>query len=131
MLNVLAVAAGGALGAAARYGLSGLARRWSESGLPLGTLLVNLLGCLLIGLLVPWLLEGRLLVRPEVRAFVLIGLLGGLTTFSTFGYEVFAMINEGQWGRAGWTVLLNNGLGIALVLVGYRIGTWLVRAALA
>jgi len=127
MLNVLAVAAGGALGAAARYGLSGLARKWSESGWPLGTLLVNLLGCLLIGLLVPWMLEDRI-VRPEVRAFVLVGLLGGLTTFSTFGYEVFAMINEGQWWRAGSIVFLNNGLGIALVLVGYRLGTWLVRA---
>ena len=128
MLNVLAVAAGGALGAAARYGLSGLAGRWSERGLPLGTLFVNLLGCLLIGLLVPWMLGDRA-VRPELRSFVLIGLLGGLTTFSTFGYEVFAMLNEGQWGRAGWIVLLNNGLGIGLVLVGYRLGTWLARAA--
>lgn len=128
MMNVVAVAAGGALGAAARYGVSGLARRWSEAGLPLGTLVVNLLGCLLIGLLVPWMLEERL-VRPEVRAFVLIGLLGGFTTFSTYGYETFAMVNEGQWGRAAWMMLLNNGVGIALVLAGYRIGSWLVRAA--
>ena len=95
--------------------------------MPLGTLLVNLLGCLLIGLLVPWMLEVRV-VRPEVRAFVLVGVLGGLTTFSTFGYEVFALINDGQWGRAGWIVFLNNGVGIALVLVGYRLGTWLARA---
>lgn len=128
MLNILAVAAGGALGAVARFGLSGVARRWSESGLPWGTLGVNLLGCLLIGFLVPWLLEARL-VRPEIRAFVLIGLLGGLTTFSTYGYEVVAMINEGQWTRAGWVVFLNNGLGIGLVLVGYRLGAWLARAA--
>jgi len=128
MLNVFAVAVGGALGAAARYGLSGLAARWSERGLPMGTLLVNCLGCLLIGLLVPWMLGDRM-VRPEVRAFVLFGLLGGLTTFSTYGYEVVAQLNDGQWGRAGWIMLLNNGLGIALVLVGFRLGTWLVRAA--
>jgi len=128
MLNVVAVAVGGAVGAVARYGISGLARRWSESGLPFGTLAVNLLGCLLIGLLAPWMLEERL-VRPEVRILVLVGILGGFTTFSTFGYETFAMINEGQWGRAAWMVFLNNGVGIALVLAGYRIGTWLVRAA--
>ena len=128
MLNVLAVAAGGALGAAARYGLSGLASKWSERGLPIGTLLVNLVGCLLIGLLVPWMLGDRV-ARPEVRSFVLIGLLGGLTTFSTYGYEVVAQLNDGQWGRATWIVVLNNGLGIALVLVGFRLGTWLVRAA--
>lgn len=127
MLDIVAVALGGALGAAARYGVTGLARRWSETGFPLGTLAVNLLGCLLIGLLVPGMLEERL-VRPEVRTFVLIGLLGGFTTFSTFGYETFAMINEGQWGRAAWAVLLNNGVGIGLVLVGYRIGTWLLQA---
>jgi len=127
MLNVLAVALGGAIGSAARYGLSGLAHRWAGVGFPVGTLFVNLVGCLLIGFLVPWLLEERL-VRPEIRAFLLIGLLGGLTTFSTFGYEVFAMLDEGHWGRAGWIVLLNNGLGIALVLVGYRLGSLLVRA---
>lgn len=128
MLNVLAVAAGGALGAAARYGLSGLASRVSDRGFPYGTLLVNLLGCLLIGFLVPWMLGDRT-VRPEVRAFVLIGLLGGLTTFSTYGYEVVAQLEDGQWGRAAWIVLLHNGLGIALVLLGYRLGSWWARAA--
>jgi len=127
MTNLLAVALGGAIGAGARYAVTGWARRLSEGGLPAGTLLVNLVGCLLIGLLVPWFLEGRL-VRPETRAFVLIGLLGGFTTFSTYAYEAFAMVNDGEWGRAGLIVLLNNALGLGLVLVGYRLGSWLQRA---
>ena len=128
MLNLLAVALGGAVGAGARYALTGwAARRWADGGFPAGTLLVNVLGCLLIGLLVPFFLEERAL-RPEMKALILIGLLGGFTTFSTYAWEAVALIQDGQWGWAGLVFLLNNALGLGLVLVGYRLATWIQRA---
>ncbi len=127
MLNILYVGVGGAVGAALRYGISGLSRVWFEGRFPVGTLAVNLLGCLAIGLLTPVMLEHRL-VSPHVRLLLLTGLLGGLTTFSTFGYETFELVNDGQWWQAGLNVVLNNVLGIALVLIGFRITEKLLAA---
>lgn len=127
MINILYVAVGGAVGAVLRYGISGLSKVVLVGRFPLGTLAVNLLGCLLIGLLTPLMLNERL-VRPEYRLLVLVGILGGLTTFSTFGYETFELLNDGQWARAGWNIALNNVLGIALVLIGYRIAEKLLMA---
>ena len=128
MLNVLAVAAGGAIGAGARYALTAWARRALEGGAPAGTLIVNVLGCLLLGLIVPWLLaDGRDESRPEIRAFLVFGVLGGFTTFSTYAYEAFAFLSDGQWQRAAFVFLLNNALGLACVLGGYRLGLWLQR----
>ncbi|MCG3177865.1 MAG: putative fluoride ion transporter CrcB [Phycisphaerae bacterium] len=120
MIQILWVALGGAVGSVLRYGVTALSKVLFEGRFPIGTLTVNLVGCLLIGLLTPLMLN-KGLVSPNVRLLVLVGVLGGLTTFSTFGYETFMFINDGQWARAGWNIALNNVLGIALVLVGYRI----------
>ncbi len=83
-LPVILVAVGGAVGSLARYGLSGLVQG-NRSGFPLGTLIVNVLGCLVMGFLARW-LEVRF-ISPELRYLLGLGFLGGFTTFSTFSYE--------------------------------------------
>src|SRR5688572_6546639 len=119
MLHVLLIAAGGAAGTLARYGTSvALARTGQRSGFPLGTLTVNLLGCLLIGYLNGLFLD-RASVRPEYRAMLFVGFLGGYTTFSTFGWEVAAMLRDQQYGRAIAYLAVSNVVGVLLVVGGY------------
>lgn len=127
LINAAAVGSGGFLGALARYGLSGLVQRHvSFTIFPYGTLVVNAVGCLVIGI-VAGLAESRQLFGPVFRKFVLIGILGGFTTFSTFGYETFAMVRDGQHSRAAVNVGLNIVLGLALVWLGYALSSSEVR----
>jgi len=122
---VLLIFIGSGAGGVARYAVSGWAQRLSSASFPLGTLVVNVTGCLLIGFLTAA-LSGRVLVQAEYRQALLIGLLGGYTTFSTFGVETFALLNDGQ----AWPALLNIAasvlLGLAAVWGGYRLAeSWL------
>ena len=117
MLNLLSVGIGGFVGAIARYGLSGLVHRYHEGGFPYGTLVVNVLGCLAIGVLMP-LVEDRQLFRPEMRSFLMIGLLGSFTTFSTLGYETFELLRDSEFRFAFMSVAANVVLGITAVAVG-------------
>ena len=120
-MHALVVGSGGFLGALARYGLSGLVQRSLPlATFPHGTLVVNLTGCLAIGM-ITGLAEARQLFGPEFRLFALIGLLGGFTTFSTFGYETFAMIRDEEYLRAAANVVLHVILGLALVWLGYAL----------
>jgi CrcB protein len=122
MLKLLLIAAGGAVGTLARYGTSTLLMRATErAGFPLGTLAVNLLGCFLIGYLNGLFLE-RMTLRPEYRVMLIVGFLGGYTTFSSFGWETAALLREGQYVRAATNLLVSNVLGIALVVLGYGLG---------
>ena len=124
LINAVAVGSGGFIGALARYGLSGLVHRQAPlATFPYGTLAVNLLGCLVIGLLAG-LAESRQLFGPQFRMFALIGVLGGFTTFSTFGYETFAMLRDDEHLRAAANVGLHVILGLALVWLGYALTTW-------
>ncbi len=121
MLLLLFVGAGGFLGAVMRYLVEGcvhdlLRNPW----LPYGTITVNLVGCLLIGLLAG-LAENRQVLGPEARAFLLIGLLGGFTTFSAFGYETMALTRDGEIFSAMTNVALQVGLGLAAVWGGYSL----------
>lgn len=110
------VALGGALGAVARYGVSGWVQQLVRSDLPWGTAAVNVLGCLLIGFLLVWL---RASTAPaELRQFLAIGMLGSFTTFSTFGWETVALLQEGDWTRAGVYALGSLLLGLVAVLMG-------------
>ena len=119
LLNALAVGSGGFVGALARYGISGLVHRGLPlSTFPFGTLAVNLLGCLAIGTLTG-LAESRQLFGPELRAFVIIGLLGSLTTFSTFGSETVTMLRDGEQLRALINVGAQVVFGLGLVWLGY------------
>ncbi len=121
--NAAIVGSGGFIGALARYGLTGLVhRQLPHATFPYGTLVVNLLGCLAIGALAG-LAESRQLFGPEFRAFALIGLLGGFTTFSTFGYETFAMIRDHDFLRAAANVGVHLLLGLVLVWLGYTTTT--------
>jgi fluoride exporter len=116
------VMVGGAVGAAARYGLGGWIQDWSGSTFPWGTLVVNVSGSLLIGFSVH-LLEA-LPVSVEMRALVTIGLLGAFTTFSTFSYETLMLAREGLWGRALAYTLGSLVLGLVAVVAGYAGAVW-------
>ena len=117
MIRLLAIAGAGALGALARYGLSGTTQRLFPAGFPGGTLVVNLLGCFLLGLLATLGLE-RLTLSPTTRTALLVGFLGSFTTFSTFGFESLTLLREGDPARAGLNILLSVGLGIAACWAG-------------
>lgn len=121
MLKLLLVGIGGFCGSAARYAVSGLAQRLLGAAFPYGTLAVNLAGCLCIGLGMQ-LVEERQLFSPETRALLLTGVLGGLTTFSTFGYESFALLRNGEWRLAALNCGLNLALGLLAVFAGWRLG---------
>lgn len=116
MSRLLLIALGGGFGAVARYLLGGVVQRAMGAGFPYGTLVVNVLGCLLIGLLFPPCTR-----RTTLSAFVLIGALGGFTTFSTFSYETFRLANDGEFLRAFLNVVLSVTLGFGAVLIGYRL----------
>lgn len=123
LINAALVGSGGFIGAMFRYGLSGLVQRGvALASFPYGTLAVNMLGCLLIGVVVG-LVDSRQLFAPELRLFVLIGVLGGFTTYSTFGYETFALLRDGDFLRALANVGIHVVLGLALVWAGYAMTT--------
>ena len=114
-MQALAIAAGGALGALMRFWVSTAVYCWLGRGFPWGTLAVNVLGSLVMGVLYILLLE-RLTTGPEVRALLLIGFLGAFTTFSTFSIETFNLIEQAEIGKA----LLNMGVSvIACVLAAW------------
>jgi len=120
------VALGGALGALARYGMSGWVYDRMGESFPWGTLVVNLVGCLVLGVAIRWLQVTAL--APEVRPFLTIGLLGAFTTFSTFSYETVALLQEGQWLRAGLYVGASVALGLIAMVAGMALATTLARA---
>lgn len=123
-VNAMVVGSGGFLGALARYGLSGLVHgRLPISTFPYGTLAVNLLGCFGIGLMAG-LAESGSFFGPDVRRFALIGLLGGFTTFSTFGFETFSMIRDDEYLRAAASVGMHVVLGLFLVWLGYALSSY-------
>ena len=118
LTKALLVAAGGAIGALARYGVNGLAERLGPASFPLGTLLVNVTGCLMVGVLAYFMLD-RPVLGAHQRLLLVTGFLGGLTTFSAFGYETFALARAGDWGWAGLNVAANVVLSLAAVWAGW------------
>lgn len=118
----LAIGCGGFIGAVSRYGLSGLAHRWWGATFPYGTLVVNVVGCLLLGGLM-YLIKDRALVAPNMQLFLTVGLLGAFTTFSTFGYETIMLMR----GRELTPALLNIGANVMLGLTAVWLGRTLLR----
>ena len=119
MNNLFAVAAGGAIGAIGRYILSHWALAQMEaSRFPLGTFMVNLIGCLLVGVLAG-LMSKYQPFSEQLRLFLFVGLAGGFTTFSAFGLETFELIRRDQWSIAVLYVAASVGLGVLLVVAGF------------
>jgi CrcB protein len=119
MLKTLWVGCGGFLGSAARYLFGDLLNRMAPRALfPFETLIINVSGCLAIGILAG-LAESRGVFRPETRAFLFVGVLGGYTTFSTFGYETFQLLRDGQWLPGTMNALAQVFLGLAAVWAGH------------
>ena len=118
---VLLAGLGGFIGSAARYLVGGWVHGWfSMTTFPLGTLVVNASGCLLIGLL-SGLAESRQLLGPDLRLFLMIGVLGGFTTFSSFAYETLALARDGEFSRAVLNVGAQLVLGLGFAWLGYAV----------
>jgi CrcB protein len=121
MRNILMVGLGGFVGSVLRYLVSGWMQRLSGSSFfPYGTLSVNVLGCLFIGLLSGW-AENAELFGPSVRLFLLLGLLGGFTTFSTFGNETVILLRDRETLTALGYVGSHLVLGLGAVALGYTL----------
>jgi CrcB protein len=122
MTQILAIAAGGSIGAVLRYLMSTGIHSWLGRGFPYGTLTVNIIGSLLMGLLYELFLQ-RLSVSPEVRALLLVGFLGAFTTFSTFSIETINLIEQGDLIKA----IINVLASVILCVLAAWCGIQLVR----
>ena len=124
MLSYMWVAIGGALGTTARYWLSGVVARSVGETFPWGTLVINVTGSFVIGffgaLTGP---DGRLFVGSTARQFVMIGMCGGYTTFSSFSLQTLNLMNEGEWFRAA----ANIGLSVLLCMIAVWVGVVLAN----
>jgi CrcB protein len=119
--RLLWLAAAGALGTLARYGVVTLFLRHAPSGFPWGVLAVNVSGSFLFG--VVWVLaEERGLVSSNVRLMALTGFMGAFTTFSTFAFDNVQLARGGQWAWAAGNIVLSNAAGVLAVLAGFRLG---------
>lgn len=127
-MTYLWVALGSALGGVARFWCSGLIARHIGEAFPWGTLIVNVAGSFLIGLVAALAApEGRLLLPIDVRVFLMIGLFGGFTTFSSFSLQTLALLQDGEWLNAAANVIGSVLLCLASVWFGYAIGVALNR----
>ena len=119
-MTYLWIGLGSGLGGMARYGCSSLAARYIGAAFPWGTLIVNVSGSLVIGFLAALAVaDGRLLISPDARAFLMIGLCGGFTTFSAFSIETLNLARDGDWLWAGANVVLSVVLCLLAVWLGY------------
>ena len=115
-MNVVLVFLGGGLGAASRWLVS--SQITSSGGFPSGTLAVNLLGCLAIGVA-----SAYLVAQPRFTLFFVVGLLGGFTTFSSFGLDAWRLLVVSDYKNLVTYLLASNVIGILLVIFGHKIGT--------
>ena len=120
--QLLWVGVGGFLGSVARFVIAGFFNRLSPIlAFPVGTLAVNILGCFLIGLLYG-LAESRDILGTDIRIFLFIGVLGGFTTYSTFGFESLALLQDGEFFKTSANILLHVIVGFAAVWIGDTLG---------
>lgn len=124
-MKLLVLMGGGALGTLFRYLISGLPHKYSETIFPWGTLLVNISGAFLIGLI--WGVFEERGISPHIRTFIFIGVLGGFTTFSTFALETMNLFKEGAVKLAFVNILANNLFSIVLVFGGFFLAKGLLN----
>ena len=124
MRTWIAVAVGGALGSVARHAVNHYVHtRGLAAAFPAATLFVNLFGCLAIGLLAGLLASERIALRLYWREFVVVGMLGGFTTFSTFGLDTFVLARTQSTAAAAVNVLAHVVGGLTVLWLGYRLGS--------
>jgi CrcB protein len=120
LARIFSIGVAGFIGTLLRYWLSGvIAKRYGET-FPFGTLAVNLIGCFVIGFLF-YLFYDRALASPTARTTIFIGLLGGFTTFSSYGLQTFTLLRDGELFLALVNIIASNVIGLVLVWVGYSL----------
>ncbi len=120
-MTYLWVAIGSALGGVARYGLTRLTLNVSGT-FPWGTIAVNVIGCFIMGLVGTLAISGgRLGISENLRLFLMVGICGGFTTFSSFTLDTFAMVSTGDWFRAAANITLSVGVCIFSLALGHMI----------
>lgn len=129
MIPILLIAAGGAIGSVGRYVVAGAVERWLSAAIgvdfPYGTLAVNVIGSGLLGLFVG-LFTTLFESTPEVRLFLVVGLLGGFTTFSAFSLDIIALFEKGEAGRAILHIALSVVLSAGALYLVLRVVRWIV-----
>ena len=129
MERFLVICLGGAIGTGLRYVTSGVAARWLGADFPYGTLIVNVVGSFLIGL-IQHVGTASLLIPETTRLFLTVGIMGGLTTYSSFSYETLRLAQMGAWGQAWANVLLTTALCLGVCFLGVGVGRAIVGARL-
>lgn len=122
MRTVVAVGVAGFFGAIARYGVDGFISQRSGASFPWGTLVVNVTGSFVLGVLFATLIEGRAIAAPWLRTALTVGLVGTYTTFSTFTLETFRLMEDGSYLLAGVNIAGSLVLGLFAVYVGVVVG---------
>jgi fluoride exporter len=118
-MTLVLIAVGGAVGSLSRYGMSRLVQRSAHTGFPVGTLVVNVVGCILVGMLAKGFMNTQ--AHQELRALLIIGFCGGFTTFSAFSLETIALAQGGEWMRAGAYVAASLLLCLAGTAIGFAV----------
>ncbi|MGY8752480.1 MAG: fluoride efflux transporter CrcB [Phycisphaerales bacterium] len=118
----IAVALGGGLGAVLRYVVANIGQSWTPADFPLGTLFVNIIGCALIGFIAALLIGPLSQHREFLRLILIVGVLGGFTTFSTFALDTFELFEDGRIRQAVMYVVLSNVFGLLTAWGSYKIG---------
>ncbi|MBA2687879.1 MAG: fluoride efflux transporter CrcB [Gemmatimonadaceae bacterium] len=124
-MTILWIALGGALGSVLRYGIGDAVQKFSAKGFPVGTMAVNVVGCLIVGILLQRLLNTQ--AHPAARAFMVVGFCGGFTTFSTFSAETVSLMLGGEMGRATIYVVLSVTLCLLATWAGMNAARVLIR----
>jgi CrcB protein len=123
MTTILFVALGGSIGAVLRYLVANVGQSWTTYSFPIGTLIVNILGCAAIGLITAMIVGSQSQHREVLRLLLVVGVLGGFTTFSSFAFDTIELFDDGRFGQAMLYVVLTNVLGIGSALLLYRGGS--------
>ncbi len=127
MRDVLIVGLGGCVGAVARYGITDFVKQRVPTHAHAGTLIVNAVGCLLIGLVMTLASQEGTNIAPAWKLLIVTGCLGALTTFSTFGHDTVSLVQQSRIQDAVINVVGNLVVGLAAVWVGIKVAEWITR----
>ena len=129
MARLMLVCLGGAIGSGLRYLVGGVALRWLGADFPYGTLIVNVVGSFLIGLIQEIAFTSTL-IPESTRLFLTVGIMGGLTTYSSFSYETVRLMQTGAWGQVWINVLATTVLCLTVCVLGVMTGRLVVDVRL-